>query len=295
MDNKIFRPGNTKCVELKSIEKTFNLPFQIYAKIENTNPTGSIKDRTVYNMLLNYQKDRDLNGATIIEATSGNTGISLAYYSKIFNYHAIIVMPKSMSKQRRDMIASYGAELVLVTGGMKECEDEAIRLTKKYPNSFIFDQFNQRSNYVAHYETIKEIINDCPKCKYIVAGIGTGGTITGIGKYIKEHNHNIKVVGVEPIQSPLLTKGIANAHLIQGIGANFVPSILDLSILDCVVDVDDKKAIEHAKLIRSVEEIDVGISSGASLLGAITYGLNKGINNEIVVCIFPDKGDRYSW
>ncbi len=295
MNFEDYIPGNTECFELMGIESACKLKFQLWAKVENSNPTGSIKDRTVYNMLLNYQKDLDLEKYTIIEATSGNTGISLSYYSNIFKYKCVIVMPSSMSKQRRDMIAQYGAELVLVDGGMKEAEEKALELVKETPNSFLFDQFNQPSNYLAHYQTMEEIIKDCPDVKYVVAGIGTGGTITGIGRYIKEHNLDIKVIGVEPAQSPLLSKGEAHPHKIQGIGANFIPSILDLSIINCIADVDDQMSIDYARAIRDIEGIDCGISSGAALTGALSYALEKKLKNDAVVVIFPDKGDRYTW
>lgn len=295
MDYKDFIPGNTETFELMGLESKLGLKFQLWAKVENSNPTGSIKDRTVYNMLLSYQKERNLEGVTIIEATSGNTGISLAYYSNIFKYKCIIVMPKSMSKQRREMISSYGAELCLVDGGMKECEEEAFKMAEEMDNAFVFGQFDNKANFEAHYQTAEEIIKQCPDVKYIVAGIGTGGTITGIGKYIKEHNLDIKVIGVEPKQSPLLSEGEAHPHKIQGIGPDFVPPILDLHILNAVVDVDDELSIEYAKAIREFEGIDCGISSGAAVVGAITYALNKDIKNDIIVCVFPDKGDRYTW
>lgn len=289
-----FIPGNTKLVELKNIEIIYGLNCRIFGKVENSNPTGSIKDRAVYNMLLNYQKDRELKGATIVEATSGNTGIALAFYAKVFGYKCIIVMPSSMSKQRREMIAKYGAELCLIEGGMKESNNKALQLINDIPNSFIFDQFNQKANYEAHYNTAKELLDANPNIGVVAAGIGTGGTITGIGKYMKQNKPDVKIVGVEPLESPLLTEGKAGPHLIQGIGANFVPSILDKDILDKVIDVPGLDAIEMAKLIREKEGLDVGISSGASLLGLITYIRKYNVTGDCVA-IFPDKGDRYSW
>ena len=295
MEEKDYIPGNTQLVELKKIEKELNLNYKIWAKVENSNPTGSIKARTVYNMLLNYQQKYNLSECTIIEATSGNTGIALSFYANVFNYKCVIVMPKSMSKQRRDMIAQYGAELVLVDGGMQQAKDKAVQLQKQTANSFIFDQFNQPSNYMAHFKTMEEILRDCPTVKYIFAGIGTGGTITGVSKYIKEHDLSIDTIGIEPAQSPLLTKGYASSHKIQGIGANFVPSILDLKSITSIVDVDDEQSIEYAKKLRNLEQIDCGISSGAALLGAVSYLKNIDAEGKDVVIILPDKGDRYSW
>lgn len=288
-------PGNTRLIELKKIEKEFNLEYRLWAKVENSNPTGSIKDRTVYNMLLNYQKEYNLNNSTVIEATSGNTGIALSFYADVFKYKCVIVMPNSMSKQRRDLIAQYGAELILVDGGMKEAEEKAIDLQKHTLNSFIFDQFNQPSNYMAHYQTMEEILIGCPSVKYVFAGIGTGGTVTGVAKYVKERNLSVDVIGIEPLQSPLLTKGYAAPHKIQGIGANFIPSILDLKSIAAVVDVDDNKSIEYAKAIRKFENIDCGVSSGAALCGAVSYLENVDAKGKDVVIILPDKGDRYTW
>ena len=287
-------PGNTKLVELKNIEQLYNLNCRIFGKVENSNPTGSIKDRAVYNMLLNYQKQKEIKGSTIIEATSGNTGIALAFYASVFNYRCIIVMPSSMSKQRRDMITQYGAELCLVDGGMKECNIKAQELLKSIPNSFIFDQFNQKANYEAHYKTAGELLENNQNIAVIAAGIGTGGTITGIGRVFKEKKPDVRIIGIEPLESPLLTKNTASPHLIQGIGANFIPSILDRNIIDEIIDVAGIESIDMAKVIREKENLDVGISSGAALLGLITYIKKYNISGDCVA-IFPDKGDRYSW
>lgn len=290
-------PGNTKLIELKNIEKEFNLSCRIYGKVENTNPSGSIKARAVYQMLLDYKKDGILKeGSTIVEATSGNTGIALAYYTKIFNYRLLIFMPKSMSEERRKMITSLGGELRLVDGGMKQANEEALLEVKTHENTFLFDQFNNKNNVKAHVLTTgPEIYKDLPSVKYVFGGIGTGGTVTGIAKYFKNNNIDASVIGVEPFESPLLTKGTSGKHLIQGIGANFVPSILDLSLLKGVEDVKGEEAINMAKIIRQKENIDIGISSGAALLGAISYIKSHNIIDEDVVVIFPDKGDRYSW
>ncbi len=290
-------PGNTKLVRLINIEKEFDLDCELYGKVENSNPSGSIKDRAVYQMLLDYIEEGKLTKDTVIvEATSGNTGIALAYFSKIFNYRLIIYMPSSMSKERREMISSLGAELKLVDGGMAQAEELALSDAKNNDNYLLFDQFNNKSNVKAHLLTTgPEIVKDLMDVNYVFAGIGTGGTATGIAQYFKNNNIYAKVIGVEPSESPLLTKGYAGKHLIQGIGANFIPSILDASLLTDIVDVEGEKAIEMAKLIRSIENIDIGISSGAALLGAISYIKNNSINNKKIVIIFPDKGNRYSW
>lgn len=290
-------PGNTKLTELKNIEKEFNLSCRVFGKVENSNPSGSIKARAVYQMLLDYKKDGILKeGSTIVEATSGNTGIALAYYTKVFNYRLLIFMPKSMSEERRRMITSLGGELRLVDGGMKEANEEALLEVKTHDNTFLFDQFNNKNNVKAHVLTTgPEIYKDLPSVKYVFGGIGTGGTVTGISKYFKNNNIDASVIGVEPFESPLLTKGASGKHLIQGIGANFVPSILDLSLLKGIEDVKSEEAIKMAKTIRQIENIDIGISSGAALLGAIQYIKSHNIVNEDVVVIFPDKGDRYSW
>ena len=289
-------PGNTKLVRLEAVEKEFNINNFLYAKLENSNPSGSIKDRAVYQMLLDYQKDGKLKeGSTIVEATSGNTGIALGYFSKIFGYKLIIAMPESMSQERRDMIASYGAELRLIKGGMKQCEDYAEELVKEIPNSFVFHQFDNPSNPKAHYLTTgPEIIRDLPDVDYFFAGIGTGGTISGTGKYLKEKGR-VSIIGVQPYESPLLTKGVASGHLIQGIGPNFIPKTYDTKIADDIVDVKGEEAIKMAKFIRNTGDFDCGYSSGAALLGAINYLKEHNITGKKVVIIFPDKGDRYSW
>ncbi len=290
-------PGNTELIELKHIESTFKTTCRIYGKVENTNPSGSIKDRAVYQMLLGYQQEGKLvKGGIVIEATSGNTGISLAFFQRVFDYKAVILMPKSMSKERRDKIASYGAQLVLIDGGMKQCEDEAIALQQKTPNSLIFGQFENENNPLAHYLTTgPEIAKQLDKVDYIFAGFGTGGTVSGLGRYFKEHKTNTKIIGVEPRQSPLLTKGVASPHLIQGIGANFIPQTLHREYIDEIVDVDDKASIEMAKTIRKIEKIDIGISSGAALLCALNYIKEHNLKEGNIVVIFPDKGDRYKW
>lgn len=293
---RLMKPGNTKLVRLENIEKEYNLNNFLYAKVENSNPSGSIKDRAVYQMLIDLKESGKLNeNTTIIEATSGNTGISLGYYKKEFGYNLIIVMPESMSVERRNLISSFGAELYLTKGGMEESEKVAIELVNKTAHSILFDQFNNPSNSKAHYLTTgPEILTQLPAIDYLFAGIGTGGTISGTSKYLKEHS-NCHVVGIEPLESPLLTKGCCGSHLIQGIGANFIPSILDRKVIDEIVDVNGKNAISAAKTIRNLEQIDIGISSGAALEGCINYLKQNKITGKNIVIIFPDKGDRYTW
>lgn len=293
MNNLRFTP----LVELKNINGNENVNNFIYGKVESENPTGSIKDRTVYQMLLDYQESGKLKpGSTIVEATSGNTGIALSYYSKIFNYKCLIVMPTSMSKQRREMIAQYGASLVLVDGGMKECNEKAEEIIKVVPDSFIFDQFNSKSNAKAHYlSTAVELDQQLKDVDYIFVCIGTGGTISGIGQYYKEHSPKTKIIGIEPYESPLLTKGIASSHLIQGIGANFIPNTYEPKYVDEVITVKGEESILEAKKIREIEKLDIGISSGACYLAAVNYLKSNNINNKKVIVIFPDKGDRYTW
>ncbi|MFA7032854.1 MAG: cysteine synthase family protein, partial [Bacilli bacterium] len=289
--------GNTKLVRLINIEKKLGIDNQLYAKVENTNPTGSIKDRPVYYMLIQDQKKGLLKkGTTVIEATSGNTGIALSYFTKVFDYKAIIVMPSSMSLQRREMIARYGGELVLVDGGMAACHQKAEDLHREIHNSFVFGQFEDLHNPQSHYLTTgPEIIEQCPDLDYFVSGIGTGGTLSGCASFFKDQKLHVHVVGVEPLQSPLLSTGIAHSHRIEGIGANFIPQTLNVKMIDDIVDVDDQKSIAMAELIRDLEGIDCGYSSGAALLGALQFIQQNKIKNKKIVIIFPDKGDRYVW
>lgn len=286
----------TALVKLNNLKDLF-LGNNIFAKVENTNPSGSIKDRTAFNMIIDYQNKGILKeGSLVIEATSGNTGIALAYFSSIFNYKAVIIMPDNVSIQRKQLIEQYGGHVMLVSGGMKECNEKAEELIKTNPNAFIFGQFNCPANPEAHYKmTGPEILKQCKEVDYIFAGIGTGGTISGIGKYFKENKPNTKIIGIEPEESPLITKGYSGQHLIQGIGANFVPKTYLSQYIDEVITVKGKESIEMAKKIRDYENIDIGISSGAALLGAIKYIKENKISNKNIVVVFPDKGDRYSW
>lgn len=288
--------NKTPLVRLTKLEKELNTSNRLYVKLGGYNPSGSIKDVTTFNMLNDYiEKGILTKGGTIIEATSGNTGISLSYFSKHFDYHAIIVMPTSMSIERRKMIAQYGAELVLVEGGMKECNEKANELLKLHQNSFIFSQFDNPANVEAHFKyTGPEIEKDLATVNYIFAGIGTGGTASGIGKYFKT-NEMVKVIGIEPLESPLITKGVAGKHLIQGIGANFIPNNFKKEYVDEMITVPSLEAVETAKRVRALENIDIGISSGASILGAINYCASYNLSNQDIVMICPDKGDRYSW
>lgn len=286
--------GNTPLIRLKKIEEKFNLNCRLFAKLESENLSGSIKDRAAYQIIKDYQEQNILkNGSSILEATSGNTGISLAALGKLFDYHVTIVMPKTMSKQRQEMIKKYGAELVLLDGGMKQCHDYVEKLHKDNPNSIIAGQFENPSNIKAHILTTgPEIQRQCPTASYIFGGFGTGGTLTGLAIYFK---NQVKIIAIEPLQSPLLTKGQSGPHLIQGIGANFIPNNFKKELMYDIICVDDAQSIEYAKMINEVENIYVGYSSGAALLGTINYIKKHNISNVDIVIIFPDKGDRYSW
>lgn len=290
--------GKTPLLRLTHIEKEFNLDAKIFAKLEFLNPAGSIKDRVARKMIEAAEKSGELKSdSVIIEPTSGNTGIGLAAVATAKGYKTIIVMPDTMSLERRQLIKAYGAELVLSDGslGMSGAIAKAEELKKNIPNSIIAGQFVNPENYKAHFETTgPEIFQDTDgKIDILVCGIGTGGTITGIGKYLKSQKAEIQVIGIEPASSPFLTKGKSGSHQIQGIGAGFIPEILDTKIYDAVLTVEDKDAFNTGKLIGRKEGILVGISSGAALHGAIQVAQkaeNKGKN---IVVIFPDSADRY--
>lgn len=294
--------GNTPIVRLKNIESKFGLNnnIELYGKLERNNPAGSIKDRAVKQIILDLFKDGKLKeGYTIIEPTSGNTGIAMAAIGRYLKLNVIIVMPSSMSEERRKLIKDYGAKLELVDGGMDVAVERANQLNKKIPNSVIPGQFVNESNVMAHYlTTAPEIFRDIPDLAYIFAGIGTGGTITGIGQYVMDNKRNTKVIGVEPEASPLLTKGRSGPHKIQGLGANFVPEILDLKVVEKIVDVSNDNAINTARELCFNEGLYVGISSGASVYAAIDYSkqLDNDSKNKIkMLCILPDTGERYYW
>ena len=290
--------GNTPLLELVNIEKKFNLKAKLFAKLEFMNVSGSAKDRVAKAMILDAEKDGKLKpDSVIIEPTSGNTGIGLASVGTSRGYKVIIVMPDTMSKERQLLIKAYGAELVLTDGtkGMKGCIEKAESLAKEIPNSFIPDQFSNPSNPKVHKETTgPEIWNDTDgKVDIFVAGVGTGGTITGVGEFLKEKNPNIKIVAVEPEDSPLLSKGIAGSHKIQGIGANFVPKILNTNIYDEIITKKNEEAFDAKNLLGTTEGILVGISSGASLSAAIKLAQREENAGKNIVAFFVDTGERY--
>lgn len=290
--------GNTPLIRLNAIERTLALEAAIYAKAEAFNPAGSSKDRVGLAMIEDAEKKGLLKpGATIIEPTSGNTGIGLAAAAASRGYKVILTMPDTMSVERRNLLKAYGAQVVLTegSGGMQGSIDKAEELSRRIPGSFIPGQFDNPSNPQIHYLTTgPEIYRDLDgKVDFFVAGVGTGGTITGTGRYLKEQNPDIKVIAIEPASSPLLSQGKAGPHGLQGIGANFVPSILDTHVYDEIITVTDEEAYEKGRLAASKEGFLVGITSGAALHGAVLLALrpeNKGKN---IVVLLPDTGDRY--
>lgn len=290
--------GNTPLVELTHIEKAFNLEAKILAKLEYFNPSGSVKDRIAKEMIEDAEEKGLLKeGSTIIEPTSGNTGIGLAAIAAAKGYRIIIVLPETMSIERRNIIKAYGAELVLTDGtkGMKGAIAKAEELAKEIENSFIPGQFENPANPAAHKKTTgPEIWNDTDgKVDAFVAGVGTGGTLTGVGQYLKAKNSEIEVIAVEPEASPVLSHGHAGAHKIQGIGAGFVPKTLSTEVYNEVLPIKDDDAFKYSKTIAKEEGILVGISSGAALAAAVEYAKraeNKGKN---IVVLLPDSGDRY--
>ncbi len=290
--------GSTPLLHLRNLQEFLGLEANLYAKIESRNPSGSIKDRIALSMIEDAEERGIIKkGCTIIEPTSGNTGIGLASVAASKGYKAIMVMPETMSIERRKIIAAYGAEIVLTEGkkGMAGAIEKANELAKEIPNSFVPSQFDNPANPSIHYrKTGIEIYDDMDgKVDIFVAGIGTGGTITGVGQYLKEKNPNIKVVGVEPLNSPVLTKGVKGPHGIQGIGAGFVPSVLDTKVYDEIIDVLDDDAFSNGKLVGKKEGILIGISGGAALTAAIEVAKRKENKGKNIVVIFPDGGDRY--
>lgn len=290
--------GNTPLLELTNYNNNHKLEAAILAKLEYLNPAGSIKDRVANNMIADAESKGLLKpGATIIEPTSGNTGIGLAAVAASKGYKAILTMPETMSVERRNMLKAYGAEVVLTEGskGMQGAVDKANELKESTPNSFIPGQFVNPANPQVHYETTgPEIWRDTDgKVDILVAGIGTGGTISGVGKYLKEQNSNIKIVGVEPESSPVLTKGYAGGHKIQGIGANFVPDTLNTEIYDEIITVDNEVCFSAAKEVAKSDGVLVGISSGAALWAATKLAEKEENKGKNIVVIFPDTGDRY--
>ena len=290
--------GNTPLVELTHIEKKFGLRSRLLAKLEYFNPAGSVKDRIAKEMIEQAERDGKLKpGSTIIEPTSGNTGIGLASIATAKGYKAIIVMPETMSVERRNIIKAYGAEIVLTEGakGMKGAIAKAEELSKEIPDSFVAGQFVNPANPEAHRKTTgPEIWNDTDgKVDIFVAGVGTGGTVTGVGEYLKQQNPNVKVVAVEPATSPVLSKGTAGAHKIQGIGAGFVPDTLNTKIYDEIITIDNDAAFEGGKEIASIEGILVGISSGAAFVAAKELAKRPENAGKTIVVLLPDSGDRY--
>ena len=290
--------GNTPLVEFNHIEKKEGLNAKILAKLEYFNPAGSVKDRIAKEMIEDAERKGTLKpGATIIEPTSGNTGIGLATIATAKGYKAIIVMPETMSVERRNIIKAYGAEIVLTEGakGMKGAIAKAEELSKEIPDSFVAGQFVNPANPEAHRKTTgPEIWNDTDgKVDIFVAGVGTGGTVTGVGEYLKQQNPDVKVVAVEPATSPVLSKGTAGAHKIQGIGAGFVPDTLNTKIYDEIITIDNDAAFEGGKEIASIEGILVGISSGAAFVAAKELAKRPENAGKTIVVLLPDSGDRY--
>jgi cysteine synthase A len=290
--------GNTPLVELESIEEKYNLKARIFAKLECYNPAGSVKDRIAFAMIEDAFERGIINkDSVIIEPTSGNTGIGLAFVGREKGLKVMIVMPETMSIERRQMIQSYGAELVLTEGskGMKGAIEKANELVKEIPNSFIPSQFTNKVNPKTHYLTTgPEIFSQTRgDVDIFVAGVGTGGTISGVGMFLKEKKGDVKVIAVEPESSPVLSKGVAGAHKIQGIGAGFIPDTLNTSIIDEVITVSNDEAFEKGKELRLVEDLSMGISSGAALAAAIKVAQRKSSEGKTIVVVFPDGGDRY--
>lgn len=290
--------GNTPLLELTHIEKEFGLKAKLLAKLEYLNPAGSIKDRVGKAMIEDAEKSGRLTGdSVIIEPTSGNTGIGLALVATAKGYRTIIVMPDTMSEERRKLIAAYGAELVLTDGalGMAGAIAKAEELAKELPGGFVAGQFVNPINPKAHFEsTGPEIYTDTDgEVDILVATVGTGGTITGTGGYLKSVKPEVKVIAVEPASSPVLSGGKAGAHAIQGIGAGFIPEILNTEVYDEVITVSNEASFEYGRLIGKKEGVLVGISSGAALCAAIEIAKRKENAGKTIVVIFPDSGDRY--
>ena len=290
--------GNTPLVELTNIEKQYSLKAKLYAKVEYFNPTGSVKDRIALSMINNaFNKGLINENSVLIEPTSGNTGIGIAALCAMKNIKCILVMPESMSIERRKLLSIYGAKLVLTEAkeGMGGSIKKAKELEKTIPNAVILGQFDNEANPRIHYLTTgKEIYNDLNgKVDLFIAGIGTGGTISGTGKYLKEKIKDVKIIGVEPLSSPVISQNKRGSHKIQGIGAGFIPSTLNLNIVDKVETCSDEDAFKFAKIVPSIEGMLVGISSGASLKVAIDYAKKEENANKNIVVLFPDSGDRY--
>ena len=286
--------GNTPIKRLINYEKRYKLSSRIYAKIEYSNPFGSIKDRSALIMIKDAIDSGILQkGDTIIEATSGNLGISLAAISNILGYDCKIFMPENMSENRKNLITAYGAELILTdkNKGMQYSIQKAKKLSGANTNYCYINQFENFSNIDAHLITGKEITSEIPEVDYIICGIGSGGTIMGLANHFI--NKSTKIIGVEPQASPILSKGYAGSHKIQGIGAGFIPKILDISLINDIITVSDEEAFEECKNIKNTDNLSVGISSGAVLAACQKLCKKENLNNKIIVMIFADSGDRY--
>ena len=290
--------GNTPLIELRILEKELGLKGKLFAKVEYFNPAGSVKDRIALAMIVDAEKKGLLKpGATIIEPTSGNTGIGLASIGAMKGYKVILTMPESMSIERRKILKAYGADIVLTEAskGMKGAIARAEELNKEIKGSIILGQFVNPANPKVHYKTTgPEIYKDLDgEVDVFVAGVGTGGTLSGVGKYLKEQNKNIEVVAVEPASSPVLSEGKAGPHMIQGIGAGFVPDTLDTKVYDRVIKVENDDAFEYGRMVGKKEGLLVGISSGAALKAAVSLAKQNEYKGKNIVVLFPDTGDRY--
>ena len=290
--------GNTPLMELKNFEKNYELKAKLLVKVESVNPAGSVKDRAALEMINDAEAKGILKpGATIIEPTSGNTGIGLCAISASRGYKCVIILPDTMSIERIKLMEAYGATVIKTPGslGMKGSVDKAIELNKSIPASIIAGQFDNPANPLAHYKTTgPEIWNDTDgEVDMFIAGIGTGGTISGVGKYLKEKNEGIKIVGVEPKSSPLITEGHAGPHKIQGIGANFIPGNYKEEYVDYVIPVENEKAYEMARALARTEGLLAGISSGAALYAGILEAKKEENKGKNIVVLLPDTGDRY--
>lgn len=297
-DNALDLIGNTPLIELKKLEHELGLKARIVAKVEFFNPAGSVKDRIAKSMVEKAIEDGIITeGATLIEATSGNTGIGLASVAAMKGYKAIFTMPETMSIERRKLLKAYGAEIVLTDGklGMKGAIAKAIELSKEIPNSFIPSQFENTANPLAHYNgTGPEIFKDTDgEVDIFVAGVGTGGTLSGTGKYLKEKKKDVRVVAIEPATSPVLSKDQSGPHGIMGIGAGFVPDTLDTGIYDEIITITNDEAYEYGRLIARKEGLLVGISSGAALCGAVKLAQRPENEGKMIVVLLPDTGERY--
>ncbi len=290
--------GNTPLIELTHIEREFDLKCHLYAKVESFNPAGSVKDRVALAMIEDAEEKELLNDeSVIIEPTSGNTGIGIASICAMKGYRCILTMPSSMSIERRKLLKAYGAQIVLTEAslGMKGAIEKANELVRSMPHAIMLSQFDNPANPLAHYKTTgPEIFDDLEgNVDAFVAGVGTGGTISGVGRYLKENISGVKIIAVEPEASAVISGWLPGKHKIQGIGAGFIPKNLDLDILDDVMPISDDDAFSFARLVGTLEGFLVGISSGAALAAAIKYAKKIDNPNHNVVVLFPDGGDRY--